>query len=173
MPGPSPGHLPDPGIEPLALMSPALAGESFTISAICKAPVLCHSSVQSLSHVQLFATPWTAACQASLSFTISQSLLKLMSIEMVMPSNYLIFCRPLLLLPQSFPALGSIQMSQFFTSGSQSIGVSDSVSVLSRNIQFSHSIVSDSLRPYRLQHTRLPCPSPTPGVCSNPCPLSW
>ena len=55
--------------------------------------------VQSLSHVQLFATPWTVACQASLSFIISQSLLKLMSIDLVMPSNYLILCCPLFLLP--------------------------------------------------------------------------
>ena len=54
--------------------------------------------VQSLGHVRLFATPWTAAHQASLSFTISQSLLKLMSIELVMPSNHLILCCPLLLL---------------------------------------------------------------------------
>ena len=57
------------------------------------------SSVQSLSHVRLFATPWIAARQASLSITDSQSLLKLMSIESVMPSNHLIHCRPLLLLP--------------------------------------------------------------------------
>ena len=62
-------------------------------------------SVQSLSHVQLFATLWTAAHQASLSITNSQGLLKLMSIEMVMPSNHLIFCRPLLLLPSIFPSL--------------------------------------------------------------------
>ena len=55
--------------------------------------------VQSLSHVQLFATTWTAAHQASLSFTISQSLLKLMSVELVMLSNHLILCHPLLLLP--------------------------------------------------------------------------
>ena len=61
--------------------------------------------VQSLSHVQLFATPWTAAHQASLSFTISQSLLKLMSIELVMPSNHLILCYPLLLLPSVFPSI--------------------------------------------------------------------
>ena len=61
------------------------------------------SSVQSLSHVQLFATPWTAALQASLSITNSRSLLKLMSIESVMPSNHLIFCRPLLLPPSIFP----------------------------------------------------------------------
>ena len=56
-------------------------------------------SVQSLSHVQFFATPWTAERQASLSITNSRSLLKLMSIESVMPSNHLILCRPLLLLP--------------------------------------------------------------------------
>ena len=61
--------------------------------------------VQLLSHVQLFATPWTVACQATLSFTISCSLLKLMSIESVMPSNYLILCHPLLLLPLIFPSI--------------------------------------------------------------------
>ena len=59
-------------------------------------------TVQLLSHVQLFVTPWTAACQASLSITISLSLLKLMSIESVIPSNHLILCRPLLLLPSMF-----------------------------------------------------------------------
>ena len=62
-------------------------------------------SFQSLSHVQLFATPWTAACQASLSITSSQSLLKLMSIESLMPSNYLILCHPLLLPPSIFPSI--------------------------------------------------------------------
>ena len=61
--------------------------------------------VQLLSCVQLFVTPWTAACQASLSFTISQSLLKLMSIELVMPSNHLILCLPLLLLSSIFPRI--------------------------------------------------------------------
>ena len=64
------------------------------------------SSVQSFSHVQLFVIPGTAACQASLSFTISQSLLKLLSIESVMPSNHLILCHPLLLLPSIFPNIG-------------------------------------------------------------------
>ena len=59
------------------------------------------SSVQSLSHGRLFVTPWTAACQASLSITSSWSLLKLMSIESVVPSNHLILCHPLLLLPPS------------------------------------------------------------------------
>ena len=63
------------------------------------------SSVQSLSRVQLFATPWTAAHQASLSITNSQSLLKVMSIESVMPSNHLIFCHPLLLPPSVFPSI--------------------------------------------------------------------
>ena len=63
------------------------------------------SSVQSLSRVQLFATPWTTARQASLSIANSQSLLKLMSIESMMPSNHLILCRPLLLLPSIFPSI--------------------------------------------------------------------
>ena len=63
------------------------------------------SSVQSLSHVGLFGIPWTAACQASLSNTNSQSLLKLMPIELVMPSNHLIFCHPLFLLPSVFPSI--------------------------------------------------------------------
>ena len=63
------------------------------------------SLVQSLSHVPLFVTPWTAARQASLSITNSQSLLKLMSIESVMPSNHLILCHPLLLLPSIFPSI--------------------------------------------------------------------
>ena len=70
----------------------------------CQNQMICLlSSVQSLSCFRLFATPWTAALQASLSFTISQSLLKLMSIESVMPSNHLILCCPLLLLPSIFP----------------------------------------------------------------------
>ena len=63
------------------------------------------SSVQSLSHVWLFATPWTAAHQASLSITDSQNLLKPMSVESVMPSNHLVLCRPLLLLPSVFPSI--------------------------------------------------------------------
>ena len=67
--------------------------------------IFCISSVQSLSHVQLFATPWTEAHQASLSITYSWSLLKLMSIKSVMPSNHLIFCCTLLLLPSIFPSI--------------------------------------------------------------------
>ena len=71
--------------------------------------LMCHLDwaivVQSLSHVWFFVTPWTAVHQASLSFTVLQSLLKLMSIELVMPSNYLILHRPLLLLPSLFPSI--------------------------------------------------------------------
>ena len=90
---------------------------------------------QSLSRVLLFATPWIAARQASLSITNSRSSLRLTSIESVMPSSHLIFCRPLLLLLPTLPASGSFQMSQFFASGAQSIGASASASVLLMNIQ--------------------------------------
>ena len=93
------------------------------------------SSFHLLSHVHVFATPWTAARQASLSITNSQSLLKLMSIESVMPSNHLILCRPLRLLPSIFPVSGSFQMSQLFSSHGQSIGLLASTSVLPMNIQ--------------------------------------
>ena len=91
--------------------------------------------VQSLSCVWLFVTPWTEASQASLSFIISQSLLKLMSIESVMPSNHLILSHPRLLLLSIFPSIRVFQISQFFTSGGQSFGVSASKSVLPVNIQ--------------------------------------
>ena len=80
------------------------------------------SSVQSLSHVRLFATPWTTARN-------SQSLPKPMSIESVMPSNHLILCRPLLLLPSIFPSIRVFSVSQLFPSGGQSIGASASVPV--------------------------------------------
>ena len=79
--------------------------------------------------------PWTAAQQTSLSFTSSWSLLKLMSIEPMMPSNHLSLCHPLILPPSIFPRLGSSLMSQFFASGGQNIGASVSASVLPRNIQ--------------------------------------
>ena len=89
--------------------------------------------IQPLSHVQLFVNPWTAAHQASLSITYSQSLPKLMSIESVMPpsSSVIPFSSHL----QSFLVSGSFPMSQFFISGGQSIGVSTSASVLPVNIQ--------------------------------------
>ena len=94
------------------------------------------SSVQfSCSIVSDSATPWTEAHQASLSITNTQSLLKLMSIELVMPSTISSSVNPFSSHLQSFPASGSFQMSQFFASSGQSIGVSASTSVLSMNIQ--------------------------------------
>ena len=216
-----PGYLADPGIKPVSLMSPALAGMFFTTNSTREAltnksvssvthscPTLqphglqhtrlpclspspgvysdshplsqwCHptisSSVIPLSfHLQSFPAsgsfqisqffasgnqsiwvlasasiqfssvaqscptlcdPRTTAHQASLSITNSQSLLKLMSIQSVMPSNHLILCHSLLLLPSIFSSIKVFSMSQFFTSGSQTIGASSSASVLPMNIQ--------------------------------------
>ena len=79
--------------------------------------------------------PWTTACQASLSITNSRSLLSLMSIELVMPSNHLILCHPLLLLPSSFPASGSFPVSRLFAAGDWSFRTLASESVLPMNIQ--------------------------------------
>ena len=104
----------------------------FSIEILCVILVLV---VQSLSHVQLFATQWTAAHQASLSFIVSWSLLKLMSIGAGMLSNHLILCFPLLLLPSNLPASGSFPVSRFITSGGQSNGALASASVLPMNIQ--------------------------------------
>ena len=101
LPFPSPGDLPDPGIEP---RSPALQADAW-FGYICVV-------VQSPSCVQLFVTPWPAACQASLSSTVSRSLLKLMTIESVIPSNHLILFCPLLLLPPVSPSI------RVFSSGS-------------------------------------------------------
>ena len=98
-------------------------------------------SDQSLSHVWLFATPWITAHQASLSITNSQSLLRLTSIESMMPSRHLILCRPLLLLPPippTFPpswTTGFYPMSQLFAWGSQSTGVSALASFLPKKSQ--------------------------------------
>ena len=92
------------GLASYSLSLLAGLGTEFVLWAKCWA--LCQFSlVQSLSRVWLFATPWTAACQASLSITNSQSSLKLMFIESVMPSNHLILCRHFLLLPLSFPSI--------------------------------------------------------------------
>ena len=92
-------------------------------------------SVQSLSRVRLSVTPWTAARQASLSITNSQSLLKLMSIESMMPPNHLVLCHPLLLLPSIFPSISVLSSESVLCIGYQSIGVSASASVLPKNIQ--------------------------------------
>ena len=113
-------------------MSPALAAGFFTTSVTWLRQFMeSVQSLQSLSRAQLFVTVWIAVCQAFPSITNSRSLLKLMSIESVMPINHVNLCRPLLLLP--FPASGSFQKSQFPISGGQSIGAS--ASILPRNIQ--------------------------------------
>jgi len=93
------------------------------------------SSVQSLSCVPYFATPWAAARQASPSITNSQNLLKLMSIESVMPSSDLILCHPLLLPPSIFPSIKVFSNESVLHIGGSSIGVSASASVLPMNIQ--------------------------------------
>ena len=91
------------------------------------------SLVQSLSRVRLSATPWIAARQASLSITNSWSPPKLMSIESMMPSNYPIFCHPILLLSKIFPSIRICSNESTFASGGQSTGVSASTSVLPLN----------------------------------------
>ena len=92
--------------------------------------------VQLLSHVWLFATPWTTAHQASQSFTISLSFYKLMSIESVMPPNDLILCCPLLLQPSVFPSIRVFPSESALSSGGQTIGVSASALVLPMNTQY-------------------------------------
>ena len=92
-------------------------------------------SVQSLSRVRWFATPWTSARQASLSITNSRSLLRFMAIALVMPSNHLTLFIPFSSCLQSLPASGSFPKSRFFASGGQTIGVSASTSGLLMNTQ--------------------------------------
>ena len=108
-----------------------LSGPTRSLQVLCLRQLVV---VQSLSPIQLSVTPWTAARQASLSFSISHSLLRLTSIESVMASNHFIICRPFSR-PQSFPASRSFPRTQFFTSGGQSTGASASASVLLVNIQ--------------------------------------
>ena len=93
------------------------------------------SSIQSLSHVQFFATPWTVASQAVLSSTVSQSLLKFMSIELVMLSNHLIFCCPLILLPSVFPSIRVFSIESALCIRWPKYGASTSASVFPMNIQ--------------------------------------
>ena len=112
------------------------------------------TSVQLLSRVLLFVTPWTATRKASLSITNSQSLLKLMSIESMMPSNHLILFRPLLLLPSIFPGI------RIFSTGSVHIHICMYVNICA---VLSCSVMSNSLRPRGLQPNRLLCPWDSPG----------
>ena len=99
----SPGDFPDPGTEPTSPASLELEGRFFTIEPPGEPPLWHIVIAQLLSRVQFFVIPWTAARQAPLPFTISQSLLRFMSTELVMLSNHLILCCPLFFLP-SFPS---------------------------------------------------------------------
>ena len=136
----SPGgaHMPQlwPAVAPHCAQWKALSVSCARLPAWSDTAQGCISplAVQSLSRVQLFATPRTVALQASLSFTISQSLLKLMSTESVMPSNHLILCCPLLL-PSIFPRIRNFSNESALPISGQSIGASASASVLSMNIQ--------------------------------------
>ena len=175
-----------------------------------EAPTM-HQSVQSLSRYD----PMDSARQASLSITNSQSLLKLITVELVMPFNHLILCRPLLLLPSVFPSIGvfpnesvihsrwpkywSFNFSIFSISPSNEysglisfrmdwldlLAVQGALKSLLQyhsskapiilhfsSVQFSRSVVSDSLQPHESQHSRPPCPSPTPGVHPDSRPSS-
>ena len=125
LPFPPPEGLPDPGIKPVSPIGRRILYHWATSVQF--------SSVQLLSRVWLFATPWTAARQASPSITNSRSSPKPMSIELVMPSNHLILCHPFLLLPSIFPSIRVF--SNESASGGQSIGVSASASVLPMKIQ--------------------------------------
>ena len=120
-----PGDLPHLGIEP---RSPPLQVDSLPLSHQ-RSPILIISSIQSLSPIGSFPNLWTAARQASLSMTNSQCFLKLLSIQSVMPYNHLISVIHFSSCLQFFPASESFPMSQFFTSGDQSIGASASASV--------------------------------------------
>ena len=140
-------------------------------------------------------TPWTVAYQASLSFTISQSLPKFMPTAWVMRSSHLILWCPLLLLPSIFPnirdfsnesaahyqitkilefQLQHLSFQCVFRVDFPKIDWLDPLNVQGAlsSVQFSHSVVSNSLQPRGLKHARLPCPSPIPGAYSNSCPLS-
>ena len=123
------------------------------------------SSVQLLSHVRLFATLWTAVCQAFLPITNSQSLLKLMSIESVMPSNHLILCHPLLFPPSICPSIRIFSNESVLCIRWPNVGISASALVLPMNIQDWFplgstgwiSLKSKGTLKYLLQHHSVPC----------------
>ena len=119
-------------------------------------------------------TPWIAVPQASLSIMDSRSLPKLMYIELMISSNYLILCHSLLLPPSIFPSIRvfsneSALCIRWPKYGSFSFIIS---TFKEYSVQFTRSVVSDSLRPHESQHTRPPCPSPSPGVHLDSRPSS-
>ena len=128
------GIFPTQGLNLCFLHLPAFAGRLLTTSTTWET-LWCGSVQFSCSVLSNSLWPHVTPCQASLSITNSRSLLKLMSIDLVMPFNHLILCRPFTSCLQSFPASGSFPMSQFFARGGQSIVASASASVLPVNIQ--------------------------------------
>ena len=132
---PSPGRLPDTGIEPVSCTGRQILYHSVTWDLLSKNLIVTVIVVQSLSHVCLFVPQGTAACHVSLSFTISQILFKLMSIEFVMPPNHLILCHPLLLLPSTSPNIRVFSTELALCINGQSIGDSASISFLPTNMQ--------------------------------------
>ena len=114
----------------------------------------------------------TAACQASLSSIISWCLLRLMSTGLVMLSNHFILCYPLLL-PPIFPSIRVYSNEAALCIRWPKYWSFRLASCIFCSVHVSHSVMSNSLLPHGLQHTRPPCPPPTPGACSNSCPSSW
>ena len=143
------------------------------------------SSVQSLSHVWLFATPWITACQASLSITNFRSSPKLMCIESVMPSSHLILCCPLLLLPPIPPSIRVLLYTKEINNKDVLHSAGNYIQEIEKEYMYVYVctfVVVQSLSHVRFfetpwsaacQTSRLPCPSLSPRVCSNSCPLSW
>ena len=133
-----PGEIPSGSIHPMrkrGAQGPRQGSPLQVYSLLLLRSPTVSSAQSSRSVVSNPGTPWTAAPQASLSFTNSRSLLKLMSIKLVMPSNHLSLCRPFSSCLQSSLASGSFLMSQVFVSGSQGVGASASTSILPMNFQ--------------------------------------
>ena len=191
LPCPPPRDLPDPGTKAASLSSPALASRFFITSAPVKPQILPFSSVQFSCSVM--SNSWRPhrlqhtrlPCPSPIPRAYSNPCPLSQWCHPTISSSVIPFSSCL----QSFPAWGSFQMSQFFASGGQSVGVSASASVLPMNIQdwyplgwtgwisllskVYHSCFNPPLPPHhRLQHTRLPCPSPAPRACSVSCSLS-
>ena len=102
--------------------------------------------VQSLGCVWLFATPWTAALQAALPFAVSHILLKLMSIELVMPSNHLVLCHPLLFLPSGFPSIRVFSNEQLFASGVHIYPELNSIKIIAQHMK-GYYFINTTMRP--------------------------
>ena len=141
------------------------------------------NSVQSLGHVWLFVTPWTAACQASLCITNSWSLLKLMSIELVMPSNHLILCHSLFLLSSIFPSIRvfsnesvlCIRWPKYWNFSLSIIPSKEHLGLISFRMDFSSVQSLSHVQLFATPWTAARQASlsiTTPGVYSNSCPLS-